>query len=186
MNCFGEMCNSRWVNSHYKSRLLKQSQSPIARTVSFQKNGAYRSRIVTISRFKSLYFVVVAKSPNSILENAVRRLVILVFQLWSEGLLLLGEELLLEMQFGLALDCESVAGDLEAELANGVGRIYFPIQKWRNILLSISCGGISPVSSPSRWIMRRRWKDNRSEESPTSSASKSSVASVRAAESASK
>lgn len=28
---------------------------------------------MTISRFKSLYFVVVAKSPNSILENAVRR-----------------------------------------------------------------------------------------------------------------
>lgn len=81
---------------------------------------------------------------------------LLLLELLSECFLLLCDSLLLELEFGLALDCESVVGDLVAELANGVGRIYFPIQKWRNILLSISCGGISPVSSPSKWMMRRR------------------------------
>ena len=47
-----------------------------------------------------------------------------MFQLLSEGFLLLGEALLLEMQLSLAFDCEFVVRDTRAELANGVGGVF--------------------------------------------------------------
>lgn len=50
--------------------------------------------------------------------------VVLVFQLLREGFLLLGEMLLLELEFGLAFDGEFVVRDTRAELANGVGGVF--------------------------------------------------------------
>lgn len=61
----------------------------------------------------------IRQSPNGICD-AIRRFIVLVFQLLSEGFLLLGEELLLELEFGLAFDCEFVVHDTIAELADAV------------------------------------------------------------------
>ena len=45
---------------------------------------------------------------------------LLLLELLSEGFLLLGEELLLELEFGVAFDCEFVVHDARAELADAV------------------------------------------------------------------
>ncbi|SUB78629.1 Uncharacterised protein [Porphyromonas macacae] len=87
-----------------------------AKSVLYKGGGAYSNKIRRNTTYslglKALFF--------PLLKFSGQQYIVLVFQLLSEGFLLLGETLLLELEFGLAFDGEFVVRDTRAELADAV------------------------------------------------------------------